>query len=95
MNRTTMTLDSLVARNEDMVAGVVDADVMVMSIETGKYFQLNAMGGEIFDILREPLRASALCDVLESRFSVARDTLEKEIVQYLGELAARNIITIA
>jgi len=94
MGKTAINLDSVIARNDDIVAGFVDADFMMMSIETGDYYQSNQMGAEIWEILESPCTVAALCDILESRFKATRDVVEREVTTFISELAAQDIIRI-
>ena len=84
----------MITKNDDMVAGVVDADIMMMSTETGKYYQLNQTGGEIWGILDMPQTIASICDILESRFNVERDVIERELMNYIRELSARRIVMV-
>lgn len=95
MQQADITPDSVITRNDDMVAGEVDADIMIMSLDSGKYFQLNPVGGEVWNALHEPLAVSELFDVLENKFSVERTLLERETLEFLGELLSRQIIFIS
>ncbi len=89
------TLDTIITRNEDMFTGEVDSDIMMMSVDSGKYYLLNPVGGEIWDALQQPLTFCALCDILESKFSAERSLLEKETLDFLVKLLSRQIISIA
>lgn len=77
-----------------MVAGEVDSDFMMMSLDSGKYYQLNPVGGEIWNALQQPLTFCDLCDILENKFLVERSLLEKETLDFLGKLLSRQIISI-
>ena len=94
MNPSTLAAHSRLSRNPDMVAGKIDADVMVMSIETGTYCQLNAIGGEILEILQEPMSLEALAGILQERFKLTPELVESDLLPFLQQLASRQIIII-
>ena len=37
----TITLDTVVKKNEDIFTGSIDDETVAMSIESGKYYQMN------------------------------------------------------
>lgn len=94
MTRFVITHDSMITKNHDLVAGLVDSDVMLMDMETGKYYQMNRIGGEILEILDEPMSLGSLLEVLQSRFRVSRETLEAELPLFLQQLASRHVVSI-
>ncbi len=89
-----IALNSIVGRNEDIVVGVVDADVIMMSIESGKYYHLNISGGRIWDMLEQPRTVSEICEMLGKGFKVTPETCQKDVLRFLDELASRKIVTI-
>jgi hypothetical protein len=89
-----ITPNSVVTRNDDIVAGVVDADVMMMSIESGKYYQLNTSAGRIWDMLEQPRTVSELCEMLSKDFKVTPEGCQKEVLHFLDELVSRKIVKV-
>jgi hypothetical protein len=89
-----ITLDSVVTRNDDIVAGVVDADVMMMSIESGKYYHLNTSAGRIWDMLEQPRTVSELCEMLSKDYKVTPEACQKDVLHFLDELASRKIVIV-
>lgn len=89
-----ITLQSLVRRNDDIVVGVIDGDVMMMSIESGSYYQLNIPASRIWALLEEPRTVAGLCESLLQQFKVDADTCERDVFRFVEDLAARNIVQV-
>ncbi len=89
-----ITLNSVVTRSDDIVAGVVDADVMMMSIENGKYYQLNPSAGQIWDMLEQPRTVAELCNMLSKDFKVTPEVCQTDVLHFLNELASRKIVIV-
>jgi hypothetical protein len=87
-------LNSVVTRNDDIVAGVVDTDLIMMSIESGKYYQLNISAGRIWDILEQPRTVAELCNMLSKDFKVTSEGCQKDVLLFLEDLASRKIVTV-
>ena len=87
-----ITLSSLIRRNEDMVTGLVDSELMMMSIDNGKYFRLNATGSRIWQLLEQPQTAGQLCQALSAEFKVTPALCQREVLDFLQALAARKVV---
>ncbi|MBF0234200.1 MAG: PqqD family protein [Desulfamplus sp.] len=85
---------SLVARNDDMITGIVDHDIMMMSIETGMYYQLNPTAHQIWMLLEEPRTIDSLCKLLSGQFKVVAEVCQKDLINFIIELEARKIVFI-
>lgn len=89
-----MNLNSKVARSAEVLASEVDGHVVMMSIETGTYFGLDAIGSEIWQLLEQPLRISEICDILESHYDVQRDVCENDVLAFFEALASKRSIQV-
>lgn len=89
-----ITLQSLVTRNDEIVAGKVECSLVAMDIETGKYYSMNATGGRICELLDTPRTVEELCAILTAEFKIAPEACRKEVLTFLNQLASRNIVTI-
>jgi len=89
-----VTLDSVVARCDDIVAGVVDADLIMMSIESGKYYQLNPSAGRIWNLLEQPRKVAEICQLLSKDFKVTPEACREDVFRFLEDLVSRKIMAI-
>ena len=89
-----ITQNSIVSRCDDIIVGKVDEDVMMASIETGKYYQLNPTGSRIWDLLEQPKSINQLCRLLEKDFKVAPEGCQRDVILFLKEMAFRNVVAI-
>ena len=89
-----ISLNSIILRSDDIVCGTVDADMMMMSIENGKYYQLNPTAGRIWNMLERPLEVSELCNHLCKEFKVAPEDCRKDLLPFLDELISRKILIV-
>ena len=90
-----ITLQSLVTRNEEIVAGKVDGTLVAMDIETGKYYTLNTTGGRICELVETPRTVAELCATLTSEFKITPEACRKEVIGFLSQLASRKIVVIS
>jgi hypothetical protein len=90
----TITLDTLVRRNDDVFSGVVDNETVAMNVQNGKYYHLNETGSRIFALLEEPRSVQALCVELRSQFQADEEILHRDVITFLGEMADMGLIEI-
>lgn len=90
----SISLDSVILRSDDIVCGVVDSDMVMMSIESGKYYQLNPSAGRIWNMLERPMAVFQLCDNLCREFKVAPEDCRKDTMPFLDELVSRKILMV-
>ncbi|MDS4022951.1 MAG: lasso peptide biosynthesis PqqD family chaperone [Candidatus Competibacter sp.] len=80
------------ARNPDLVAAEVDGETVMMSIDKGEYYGLNAVGSRIWELLESPNSINALCDQLIEEFDVDAEQCRTEVLTFAGELLEQGVI---
>ena len=94
MDKKQVSMDTVLTQNKDLVASSIDGEVVLMSIENGKYYGINPIGSRIWEILAYPTTYIDLIDTLLTEFDIDRITCEKKVTTFLKEIAAENIIEI-
>lgn len=89
-----VNLQSRVSKREEIVSGQIDDEFIMMSIETGKYHLLNVTGSRIWALLDQPRTVSELCAALTGEFKIAPAACQKEVIDFITQLAARDIVVI-
>jgi hypothetical protein len=89
-----ITMDSVIARNAEIVTADMDGETVMMSVETGKYYNLGKTGSVIWSLLGEPLSVEALVGKLLDKYDVAREQCEKEALAFLAETYREGLIKI-
>lgn len=90
-----ITLQSLVTRNDEIVAGKVDNNLVAMDIETGKYYTLNTTGSRICELVDTPRTVAELCAILTAEFKITPEACRKEVIDFLTQLVLRKIVVIS
>jgi len=89
-----ITLSSVIAKNAEIVTADMDGETVMMSIETGKYYNLGKMGSVIWSMLETPLSLETLIEKLLGKFNVEREQCEKEVSSFLSETYKEGLVTI-
>ena len=63
---------TVVAQIEELVSSDLDGETVMMSIENGKYYGMDAIGSRVWALIKQPCSVSELCDILLTEFNVDR-----------------------
>lgn len=89
-----ITFDTIVKKNDDIFTGKIDDEMVAMSIENGKYYQLNKTGSRILDLLDTPRSIGELCETMQGHYSVDGGVCREDILEFMQEMAKLNLIIV-
>lgn len=85
---------SIVRRHPDQVAADMDGEVMMMNIDTGKYYALNEVASFIWDRLVQPLSLRGICDAVQAEFDVSPETCERDARAFVENMVRDGMLQI-
>jgi len=88
-----MTLDTIVRKNDDIFTGNIDNEMVAMSIQNGKYYQMNETGSRILALLDHPRSIRELCEAMEGFYRVDGTVCQQDILGFMREMAQCNLIS--
>jgi hypothetical protein len=83
---------SLFQRNPSILFNDFDAGIMMMDIDTGHYFDIDAVGGQIWNMLDQPTSLESVCEALGREYDVDAETCLAETRDFFSELVANGLI---
>ena len=83
---------SALSRNIEIITNEIDDEILMMSIEDGKYYGLNAVGSEIWKMLDEPKSIEEIIPALKEIFDIDDETCRKESLDFIESMIKNNII---
>ena len=87
-----ITLDTYVRKNDEIFTGTIDDEMVAMSIQSGKYYQLNKTGSRILALLDKPRSIKELCEAMQGDYKVDVDVCREDVLQFIRELVEKNLI---
>lgn len=87
-------LQSTVKRSPEPVSSEIDDELVILSIERGRYYGTELVGQRIWQLLAAPIRVDSLCDTLMAEFEVERDICEQEVLAFLDQLRREGLIEV-
>ncbi len=76
-----------------MSAQVEDA-VVLMSIEKGNYYSLDAIGSDIWNRIEQAIAVGELCARLANEYDADAATINRDVLALLAQLAEEGFIEI-
>jgi Coenzyme PQQ synthesis protein D (PqqD) len=87
-------VDNIVVQDNEPIASRVDDEVVVMSMRAGALFGLGTVGSEIWNLIQTPCRVGDICAALVRDFDVDAATCERDVLDFLESLMARELVRI-
>lgn len=84
--------ESIIKRTNDQVSKKLNEVTIVMSIEEGKYFNLNRVASRIWEIIEQPKTIRQVVEQLLLEFEIAHDDCEREVKELIADLADLGLI---
>ena len=89
-----VTLDSVVARNDALVSAAVGAEVVMLHLGNNAYYDVDAIGSDIWVRIETPAHVRDLCAALAEAYDVDRATCERDVLAFLNEALREGLIRV-
>jgi hypothetical protein len=84
-----------ISRSPSVLTAEVDGEIVMMSIEQGRYFGLDDIGSDIWKRLEQPCSFATLIDRLAADYDADRATIAADVEALLGRMAAQDVVRLA
>lgn len=84
-----------VTRKEGNLVSDMGGEKVMMSIDSGKYYNLGSTGGRIWDLLSEERTLDELVEVLASEYEIEEVVCHEQVVQFLEHLTREGLIDVS
>jgi hypothetical protein len=88
------TIESTIERSKEIIASEVENELVMMSLENGKYYGIDSIGGDIWKMLEQPIKVSEICEHLMKEYNVEAPTCENDVLKFLEQLKQQGLIYI-
>jgi hypothetical protein len=77
---------------EAVLSTELDAEGVLLNLETGEYFGLDEVGLQMWKLLRDDGDVEAVRAKLLDQFDVTEDVLARDLSEFIGKLADRKLV---
>jgi hypothetical protein len=78
-----------------VLSAEVDGEIVMMSIEQGRYFGLDDIGSDIWKRIDPPCSFAELIDRLATDYDADRATIAADVRALLSRMAAQDVVRLA
>ena len=86
-----LTLDSRLVRLPGLVASEMDGDLVMMSIQHGKYFGISGVGTRVWELIEQPVSVGQIVAVICQEFDISESTCRNDMLAFSAELLAHKV----
>lgn len=76
----------------EVIADIIDGEVVIMNLKTGRYFSSDGVGSECWDALAGGLSVEQLVDRLANRYAEDRATIGSAVAGFVQDLIVHELI---
>ncbi len=87
-------IEDCIEKNPSISETVLDDELALMSIETGKYYTLNSVAMKIWELLKQPKTVSSICDLLCEEYDISKEECTHDVLDLLENLSKRSLIVV-
>ena len=89
-----LTQETIIRRSDALLSTSLGDDVVMMDVEQGAYYGLEAVAARIWALTEEPLSVGSLCERLVTEYQVSPEQCQQEVLAFLGELLNQHVVQI-
>jgi hypothetical protein len=89
-----LSQDSTICWSQGHLAAEINNELVLMSVEKGNYYGLDAIGADIWRRLETQVSVSDLCASMCREYDADASTIRRDVLALLERLAAEGLIEI-
>lgn len=87
-----ISLNHYVVQGPNNIVSDMGGEKVMLSIHNGKYYNLGSTGGQIWDMIHEPIAVEQLIQKLMDEYQVERSVCEEHVISFLGHMSKEGLI---
>lgn len=91
---TALDRSSRICRRPTVLATEVEGEVVMMDMENGLYFGLDAIGTDIWRRLETPMSVAELAAILRKEYAADTETIEHDVLVLISQMAERGLVEV-
>lgn len=89
-----LTSQTLVSRNQDLIAASIDDDLVMMSVDQGEYYGITGVGSQVWEMLAEPISVENITRYICAKYAVDKTSCQTDIQSFVEELLQLGLASI-
>lgn len=93
--KNPVSMYSTVVAVKGQVSSDLGGEVVILDLEAGEYYGLDAVGARVWTLLQESGTAKEIRDVIVSEYEVDPKRAERDLLELLQKLADERLIEVS
>ncbi len=89
-----ITPDTYIKRNNEVFASTIDDEVVMMNIQSGKYYGMDSVGSRIWELISEKIQVQQVIDQLLEEYDVSEEQCRSDVLEFLQELNQNKLLKV-
>lgn len=85
-------LDARFARRERVLSRALGDETVLLELDAGRYFDLDASGSRVWELLAQRAALRDVLAALESEFEASHGTIERDLLELVAELEREGLV---
>jgi len=90
-----MKREDRIAVRDGVMFNRVGEEIVLLDLDSGTYFGLDPVGARVWELVTGNATIGEAIDAMLEEYDVERETLERDVLQLVGELEAKQLISVA
>ena len=86
--------ETMVRRGGRVIAQRASGALVLLNVESGQYYALNAVGARLWELCGEPQSVKAVAAALSQEYEAPLETIRADLVELLEELAGEKLVAL-
>lgn len=93
-NYEVIKLDTVIVKNKEIDDTDIDGEKVMINLDKGQYFMMNAVGTDIWNSIDEPIGIECIINNLLEKYEIDYKTCESEVISFIEALKDAELINI-
>ena len=89
-----LSLQDSLQVSEDAVYRELDGEAVLLNLDTGIYFGLNATGTRIWNLIAQHGSLQKVLDAMAEEYDASPNSLEKDLLQLVSQLSEKGLVSV-
>lgn len=89
-----ITLSTIVQSSDRQVSSDLAGEQVILNLENGVYYGLDAVGNDVWSLLEHPVAVSTVVDRLLEMYEVDRSRLEADVLALLNDMNEHDLLVV-
>ena len=94
MTQTAWLQHQKVTQNKNYIASDMNGEKVMLDVQSGKYYNLGAIGGRIWDLTAQPTTVDGIVDILVQEYEVARDVCVQQVQTFIQQMLNEGLVEV-